>query len=173
MEYRSGNRLPQDNGDRRNFFGILGGTVQGAGLEAARAGYNDGSLIADAAEKGGFTRTAPDGGTSPLGGPGFLVHSRSGRIRPHTMRLLRVSVPVKVQLLRTDFWNAEAATNFPDEIVRDLGMARNCFDGTVRRVNPQRMRASFTLQETAIAPQVLQQAAPLHAARISTVMVSR
>ena len=59
MEYRSGNRLPQDNGDRRNFFGILGGTVQGAGLEAARAGYNDGSLIADAAEKGGFTRTAP------------------------------------------------------------------------------------------------------------------
>ncbi len=36
-------------------------------------------------------------------------------------------------------------------------MARNRFDSAVRRVNPQRMRASFALQETAIVPQVLQQ----------------
>lgn len=37
---------------------------------------------------------------------------------------------------RADFWNTEAAANFSREIVRDLGMARNRFDSTVRRVNP-------------------------------------
>lgn len=64
-----------------------------------------------------------------------------------------------------DLGNAQPAADLAREDVHDLGMSRDGLDLAGRRVDPQRVRAAFALEDAAVQAEVLQQGAALHAVR--------
>ncbi len=56
----------------------------------------------------------------------------------------------------------ESAADLPSEYIGDLGVPRHRFNGSGRRVGPERMRPAFSLQVAAVLSQVTEQFAPFH-----------
>ena len=61
-----------------------------------------------------------------------------------------------------DLWYREVATALAREAVGDLRVPRHRLHRTGLGIAPQRMGTSLTLAVTSVAPQMLEQTAPLH-----------
>lgn len=66
----------------------------------------------------------------------------------------------------------ESLQNFPRERLFDFGVARNCFHDASTRIDPQRVRTTFTLQITPRMSQPLLQLPTLHQTAITVWIAS-
>lgn len=71
-----------------------------------------------------------------------------------TVLVIRFSRELDRLIFTTDFRDRQAPTDFLSQLVGDLGVTRHSLNRSSRWVHPERMRSPFSLELTAVSPQM-------------------
>lgn len=94
-----------------------------------------------------------------------------GAWEPQISQIGQILEPPQLEVTNCDFKfllgdlrDTEPAADLPCQQIGDLGMTGDRFHRSVHGIGPEGVRAAFSLENTAVATEVLKEGVPLHVA---------